>query len=452
MEIGGLVLLLPVVILGRPEHAWALLLLPALWGMRWARAGAPLTRTPLNLALLLLSLAMLVSLFATYDLRLSYPSVAGVVLGLGTFFALVHRGRTRRGWAVALALYLLGGIALAGLALFGTAWFQIKFPILEPITARLPPRLEGLIGPEGRFHPNIVAGALLWLLPLFVALSGAAVGASRELVGTSRGRWKRVLVVALWVATAFVGGVFFLTQSREAYLGLAFALVFMTVISLRSLPRLGPAARRWLLVGSVTLLALATFAVARVGPERLGDAVFGASQFGEGALSVQTLSGRFELWSRALYAVQDFPFTGMGMGTFQPVANVLYPLFTINRETNFVHPHNHLLSAAVDLGLPGLIAYLSLWLGAGWTLWQTWRLTEARLVRVLALGMAGSLLAYFSYGITDAIALGTKPGILWWYLLGLITALYFQVEEAHRNGVQLSLGGEFTLGEKEQGA
>lgn len=435
-----------------PGRSVVMLVIPALWSCRKLARGRFIDRTPLDWPLLLMAIMLVVSVYATFDITHSYPSVAGVVLGIGVFYAVVHYGRTRRGWSLGLALYLLGGVALAGLALFGTAWIRYKFPILNPITERLPVQLEALIGREGRFHPNIVAGALLWLLPLLVVLSAMGIVAFAELMASSRRRWSRVLVVALWAATALVGGVFILTQSREAYLGLGLALVVMTGISLRMLFRLRSASRRRLLIGSATLLGLAAFVVARVSPERLADAVFGASQLGEGALSVQSLSSRFELWSRALYAIQDFPFTGMGMGTFQPVVTVLYPLFSIAPDTDFVHPHNHLLSAAVDLGIPGLIAYLSIWLGAAWMLWRTWRLTEANVVRTLVLGMAGCLLAYFTYGITDAIALGTKPGILWWYLLGLITALYLQVEEAHRNGVRFSLEGVFVLGDKRQGS
>jgi hypothetical protein len=31
------------------------------------------------------------------------------------------------------------------------------------------------------------------------------------------------------------------------------------------------------------------------------------------------------------------------------------------------------------------------------------------------------------YGLTDAVALGAKPGLLFWMLLGLIAGLYGQV-------------------------
>ena len=47
--------------------------------------------------------------------------------------------------------------------------------------------------------------------------------------------------------------------------------------------------------------------------------------------------------------------------------------------------------------------------------------------RSLTLGLGGGLLAHLLYGLTDAVALGAKPGVLFWMLLGLIAGLYSQV-------------------------
>jgi hypothetical protein len=47
--------------------------------------------------------------------------------------------------------------------------------------------------------------------------------------------------------------------------------------------------------------------------------------------------------------------------------------------------------------------------------------------RLTVLGLGGGLFAHLLYGLTDAIALGAKPGLLFWMLLGLITGLYEQM-------------------------
>ncbi len=44
--------------------------------------------------------------------------------------------------------------------------------------------------------------------------------------------------------------------------------------------------------------------------------------------------------------------------------------------------------------------------------------------RAVSVGILGCLAGYFVYGITDTVALGAKPGFLWWMLIGLATALW----------------------------
>ena len=51
-------------------------------------------------------------------------------------------------------------------------------------------------------------------------------------------------------------------------------------------------------------------------------------------------------------------------------------------------------------------------------------LREGGAVWLLALGLGSGLLAHFLFGLTDATALGGRPGVIFWLLLGLIASLY----------------------------
>ena len=114
------------------------------------------------------------------------------------------------------------------------------------------------------------------------------------------------------------------------------------------------------------ILLLGVGLVAYIGPQQIVSKLMDANSPGAGTTgSLRTLGGRAEIWSRALYVIEDFPLTGMGMNTFRRVMPVLYPTTPIGSNDALIedvgHAHNHLLQAALDLGLPGLIAYLAIW-------------------------------------------------------------------------------------------
>nr|MBP7693682.1 hypothetical protein [Anaerolineales bacterium] len=119
-----------------------------------------------------------------------------------------------------------------------------------------------------------------------------------------------------------------------------------------------------------------------------------------------------------------------GLNTFRTVVHVLYPLFLIAPDFDVAHAHNEFLQAALDLGLPGLIAFLAL---NGLAFVQAAviaRRAPAEWQRVMALALGAGVLAHMLFGLTDAVALGAKVGIVFWILLGLIAGLFQQVTGA----------------------
>ena len=144
----------------------------------------------------------------------------------------------------------------------------------------------------------------------------------------------------------------------------------------------------------------------------------------EDGLSINSLAGRQEIWSRALYAIQDFPLTGTGPGLFRELVPPLYPLFRLSSDKDIAHAHNQWLQTALDFGLPGLIAYLALWLGLVGCLWRTGRSPLTPLQRNTLYGLAATLTGYFAYGLFDTIALGARPGFIFWTLVGLVLGLH----------------------------
>lgn len=435
-----LALVAPLLLFPSPVRSPALLIVPAVWIAAWVAGHEPLPRTPLNGTLLLLNLMVLVSTYATYDMATSLPKVSGVVLGISVFYAIAREGQRPGGWWLSFLAFLGMGLGVAGLGLLGTRWIA-KVSFLTPIISRLPTRLTGLPGAEEGFHPNQVAGALLWVMPALITLSVLLVTKTKDL-WTAFGRGRTTAVVSLMaVMTLFVTGVFVLTQSRGGYI--AFALAGLTLIFVALPPR-----GRWLFLGSLAILTVVAGVVLsqQEAATIWGGLMIGSDLASDPALSLDTLQGRLEVWSRAIYGIQDFPFTGMGMNTFRHIVHVLYPLFIISSDFDIAHAHNEFLQAALDLGIPGLIALLALYIGAFWMLREIWQavsinksqipnrnplpaslLDSLPLIQTLVLGLGGGLFAHMLYGLTDALALGAKPGVLFWMLLGLISGLFAQV-------------------------
>ncbi len=406
-ELPVVILIAPALLFPSPTRLLVLLVIPLVWLSNRHGSGHLIPPTPFNAALLVLLAMVGVSLWATFDIVFSLGKVSGVVLGLLLFWAIARWTTTTARLELALVGFLFAGAALAVIGLVGTDWID-KFRVLTPIIDRLPKLIRGLPGAQEGFQPNAVAGVLVLFVPLQIAV---LAGTGRR---TLRFRYvlpehRRVSLLVQMLLLALTAGTLLLTQSRGAWVGMVAAgAAFCLWHSRRT--RLIAAA------GAAGAVALAV----TLGPERLLNLAI--SQSGPGMAG--NITGRMELWSRALYGIQDFPFTGMGMNTFRKVMPVLYPTFLTSPDVDVAHAHNHLLQAALDLGIPGLIAYSAIWLIAATLLVRVYRRPGRSLHRPVAAGLGAGLIAHFVFSLTDAIPLGAKVGILFWFTLALITALH----------------------------
>ena len=135
------------------------------------------------------------------------------------------------------------------------------------------------------------------------------------------------------------------------------------------------------------------------------------------------MAARLEIWQRALYGISDFPLTGMGLGTFRQVGPLLYPLFLLPPTYDIAHAHNFFLQSALDFGIPGLVALLALYLLASGQGISLWRAAPFAGSRAWALGLLAALAGQAVYSLADAVAMGSKTNLLFWFLLALIFGL-----------------------------
>jgi putative inorganic carbon (HCO3(-)) transporter len=427
-----LVLVSPFLLFPSPRRNLVLIIIPFLWLISFVQKRKQAI-TPFNIPILLLMLMVLISLWATYDIEVSLPKITGMILGISFFFGLYFLTISKKSIQIPLIIYLLASSGLALISLLGLRQFQ-KIRFLQPLVQRLPQTLIILPGAEGGFHPNEVAGSLLWVLPLLLSIFLLLLLRFKHRKQISLLVYLLVSLI-VFVLLLFSGVVFVLAQSRTAYLALFLAVLLLFVFFLP---------RRFRISFTIVLTILLLLSGWYTWQSGFIQNLYEETTIGGTTASVTSLNGRIEIWSRAIYGIQDFPFTGMGMNTFRKIMPILYPSFTISPEFDIGHAHNEFLQVALDLGIPGLIAFLSIYMLCFGILLQTWQRAGSRRllsqqqglsaflhsragVRAIVLGIGSSLLAHALYGLTDAVALGAKPGILFWMLLGLAAGLHHLV-------------------------
>ncbi|MCB8983997.1 MAG: O-antigen ligase family protein [Ardenticatenaceae bacterium] len=375
----------------------------------------PLKPTPFNVLWLGWWSMVLIAVIVSADPDLTLPKLTGLLLGYAWWLYLSTAVRSRpQLWAG----FLVWGILGAGFLLIGilsAAWIY-KVPLLASILQRLPGQLLQLPGSAAGVQPNQLAGTLLLYLPLLLSL----------LLGWRPAARPRLALTAVLLLTLLTAVTLLLTQSRSGWLGAAGGLLVLLILWAAALP--ASPRRRWFWRAAAALLLLGLAAIVWIGPERLQTAWDDPSQLSQTAVgSLGSIGFRQEVWRWALTAVGDFPFTGTGLGTFRQVVRRLYPL-NVSPTYDIAHAHDIFLQTALDVGLPGLIVYLALLLIAFWLGWQAAR-RDATL-RPFALGLLAGLAALHIYGLTDALALGSKTGLSFWLALGLLTAMHRLVWQA----------------------
>jgi putative inorganic carbon (HCO3(-)) transporter len=406
-ELLWLVLISPCLLFPSPDRIWALLALPLLWIMRWVGRGYFVPRTPLNWPLVVLLCMVLVSVWATFDISQSVSHITTLLFGISLFYAILDWARRSARPALGPAAYALAGGAVVLVGVFATAW-PGSTPFLSSLTVHLPAFLRGLsANPEG-FNPNIIAGTLVLLAPFQLALLWWSLS-NRS--GPIAGRW--VLGLGLAGLSAASLALLLLTRTRGALLGMAVGTAVMLLLG-------GRRSRIALLAGFIAASAGVGYLALdkSTNTQDLLAEVLGSKA--DPASAVNSLSDREEIWSRALYGIEDFPFTGMGINTFRRVMPILYPLLTQAPDADVGHAHNQFLTVALDLGLPGLVAYTAIWLAAVAMLVQAWRQRPGGWRRATLAGIGGALSASFVFGLTDALVLGAKGSFIFWALLGLL--------------------------------
>ena len=368
--------------------------------------------TPLTMPIFALLCLLPLSLSISVDLGLSLPKVYGIILGVSILFWIVQAQCCYSRLRLTIVGLIILAVGVAALGLISTEWTGSKLGMFTPLYNRLDDAIQllSINAFSSRINANSMGGALTFFPPLILSLlwDSGAYGKTGSHGKRLPGFIRILYRVTLFAALLLVGVVLFQTQARGAFLGTAVGILAVAVWK----------DRRFLWLIPLTILGLLAFVYFYWN----GDiaALINALDTGE----QNSFSTRLRAWQNALYVLQDFPLTGVGIATYSKVFSEIYTLTPPEIQVaGLFHPHNTLLSVAIDLGIPALVLYTAM---LGSFAAMSWRLAKSkrRLLRTTAIGLACGMLAHQVFGLMDAYVLGRNLGELQWIIFGCTTALY----------------------------
>lgn len=234
-------------------------------------------------------------------------------------------------------------------------------------------------------NPNIFAEYLTFVLPAALAFMITEA---------------RLEMKAVWAGVLVVSGVALVaTFSRGGWLATGASLL---LLGLMWEPRL------------VLLMTAAIFVFPALAPDQVMSR---ASSIG----SLQDSSNVFRLsiWLASLKMIATYCLSGIGPGT--AAFNRIYPAFMI-AGTPAIHTHNLFLQLALELGLPGLLAFL-------WLLLAVFSRSVAVLPALsyqdqgMLTAVVAALTGFLLHGAVDNVWYSPKMTLLFWLILGLAVAM-----------------------------
>lgn len=352
-----------------------------------------------DIPIVILTLSIPITLWVTAFPEITTVQVLRLLSGIGFYYTIVNWSNSSDRLSKLINGLILSGLLLALSAPFVVEWSAklafIPSQLYQPFSLIL----------QDSIHPNVIAGSLALILPISV---GWILYAWQDLTAL-----EKILAILSSLVMFLILG---LTQSRAAWIAIFIVFIFFPIFRWRW---------GWILsVLGILATLLATYAI---GLTRVMTALVSGG-------SIRGIRSRLEIWERAYFMIRDFPFTGIGMGSFTQVADAMYP-FTSAAPGTIFHAHNLFLQIGVDLGLMGLIAWLTI---LAIHLIQAWKSRiggkNNKNLRTQAIGFAllGSMLVLIIHGMMDSVVWGmVRPAPLVWAIWGIGSSLYLQTQKKY---------------------
>ena len=386
-------LLAPFFLFPSMKYIWILFIVPLIWIWRRVAKKDFFERTILDWAIFILAIQVFATCFIVPDFAFSLPKIAGVLFGIAFFYSITALLKTDKLIRAGIILFLGGGLVLSFIGILGMIRSNVKYlDELFKISTLIPKINFNLPGAEKGFHWNAIGGTLILIIPLYIILIFLYLRRKKQNYLIYK---NSLFLIFLFLGLLVTSGVLLLTQSRGSWIGLLLSCLILLIPRGRG--------KKW---GLLLIFFFVAVYLILLGFDKI-------------PLSIEEMKGkmvgRMQFWNLAIETVGDHPVFGIGMNRVRQIPQVGYEQ---------AHVHNHLLQTAAELGIPGLIAYLAILIGAGFMCFEIWQKSNIGWMRMTALGLGCGQLAHFIFGMADSIPLGAKVGIFFWFSLALIAAMY----------------------------
>lgn len=315
------------------------------------------------------------------------PHLTGVAFGLLAMACASRWCRTEARVRLALAMLALAAVAMLGAGMHKMGPQRDKLLVPERANAAA---AAVRTDPEAfTVNPNALAATALMLIPLALALAALPRRVAAD---------RAAMVLGLLVA-GLGAGIVLASQSRSAWLAAWIMLAVMSAFA----P--WPARRRLLAIGALVLVPLLALETARQLRPVFHARIVAATR--------ASAERRLPHWEKGYRLLKERPALGIGLNEFRHLDNP-------NRR-DVAHAHNIFLQTALDIGLLGLAAYLSLLAVVGAAARRAVR--QRGMAAWVAGGGALTIVGAHAFGLGDAVSLGAKVGVIQWLAAGLILAV-----------------------------
>jgi len=239
--------------------------------------------------------------------------------------------------------------------------------------------------------------------------------------------------MALFAATTFTTSLGFqvVCQTRGSWLGLAVACLALAILSLRDKnfrSVFHAAVRRHYRVLIIALLVVTALGLS---PTKVGRVDKFSAMLSSSMPPDTSTHIRLQIYQNAMVGFADRPWLGVGYGAFitgfSPYVDAVRPIEAVNQNKIFQYMHSDPLQMFFELGLPGGLLSLAIYLLIIAMAWRIVRSSIAIPQRLLGLGLLLALLASGAHACVDFPLRLPTSAFFFWLWSGLVIGLYLHI-------------------------